>query len=389
MYIQPDQLHEILSPKRNCQRGLEEYIVNVHQGDKQKSHSKKGTGYSSTKKGKPDGYNVYYGYINNPVYRVGEEGNPGSLSYSSRHLTEANNTTTVLNPNESELHLLTNAIDSRSVLLPPVKWNQNWGYDRGDIPNQLTTTNEIFNQKEFLREYDDEVDLGYIQYQADGIANRYLPIYNRAHISTDEEPDGIHDHPTHDRYYGIGKRIVLPTGNSNMKIIEGIEGPTVEWMANNSGDNKKPIKEIGDIKNYVEESVESFGIENYQNVKLNNHKNQHKTLGKYGNPVPDAYGRLGGSLNRYEVLRNSSFNGVNTSSYLIPDTYRGLSTNINEGYQTVVNHHREFNKRPITVQTKFRGPSLHPTTNSQYYLMLWVTIGIVSVMVLGIAQKSS
>lgn len=363
MFIQNDQLHEILSPKLGCQRGLEEYIVNVHDGDKQKQHPR-----GSLNPAK-NGYEHDYGYINNPVYRVGIEGDPGPESYSSRHLQEH------LEVNESALHLLTNTIDSGSVLQGPIHWNQNWAYDRGDIPNITILQDsdddikgKIINQQELTQLYDEKVDLRYLDYQIDGINTRYLPIYDRAHISNDEEPDGIHEHPTHDRYYGIGIRKPIPKyGIQNMQLIEGFE--------NDDQRNGEPKVTANSVKLLKAEKQKK--IEGYQKVDLSNRRG----LGKYGNPVPDGYGRLGDSPYHYEVIRNSAFTGINSATYLVPTK----DIDIIENYQPS----KPFN---ITPKTTFRQLNsgtnlLHKNSNS--YLILWISIAAMSVLMLAMAQKYS
>src|SRR5437870_4962349 len=109
MFITARHLHEIMSPKKGCQRGLEEYISEQHFGDQQRPQE-----------GKPS-----YMYLNNPVYRVGTEGDPAPRAVSSRQDPYYTN----LKPNESMVHSLYPEIDSGSVFLSEEPWNLQWNSD--------------------------------------------------------------------------------------------------------------------------------------------------------------------------------------------------------------------------------------------------------------------
>src|SRR5579863_1302252 len=117
MFIQPHQLHEILSPKRGCQRGLEEYIVAQHRGDRQVYTGDEKPGYA---------------FMNNPVYRVGKEGDPSPGTWSSRTYPGPPPN---LKLSDSALHLLYPTIDSGSVFLSEQPWSSKWYSNMTNISN--------------------------------------------------------------------------------------------------------------------------------------------------------------------------------------------------------------------------------------------------------------
>src|SRR5215469_14349076 len=124
MWIQLHQFHEVFSPKKACQRGLEEYITRQEIGDKQIYNPS----YNE--------FNQSYLFFNNPIYRVGSEGDPAPGGLSSRAFAPD------LKPTESALHLLYPQIDSGSVHLPEKPWDMRWQSSRINIPNVTGTKEE-------------------------------------------------------------------------------------------------------------------------------------------------------------------------------------------------------------------------------------------------------
>jgi hypothetical protein len=135
MQISEKQRHEVLSPKKCRQRGLEEYITQQERGDK--------TIY--------DGKKHQYAFINNPVYRVFGDNDPAPFGLSSRHFAKP------LAPSESPLHLLNETVDSGGVFIPAKHWNNRWAATRVNIPNISATPAQVVKDKEKMLEYDYQI----------------------------------------------------------------------------------------------------------------------------------------------------------------------------------------------------------------------------------------
>ena len=157
-------------PKKACHRGLEEYIVDQHYGDQQRSEN-----------------GVMYMYLNNPVYRVGMEGDPAPNSVSSRKDSDSDFSV-------SSLHNVHPVIDSGSVFLSSVPWNKNWSYTRQDIPH-LTASDEMIEEKRDRRLEFNEMVSSKGLYNFDVASrSRVIPDYERIDQSVDRELSGLHDH---------------------------------------------------------------------------------------------------------------------------------------------------------------------------------------------------
>lgn len=157
-------------PKKACHRGLEEYIVDQHYGDQQRSEN-----------------GTMYMYLNNPVYRVGIEGDPAPNSVSSRKDSDPDFSV-------SSLHNVHPVIDSGSVFLSNVPWNKNWSYTRQDIPH-LTASDEIIEEKRTRRLEFNEMVSSKGLYDFDvASSSRIIPDYERIDQSVDRELSGLHDH---------------------------------------------------------------------------------------------------------------------------------------------------------------------------------------------------
>ncbi len=284
MYATKEQLKTIKVPKFDCQRGLERYIVDQHYGDK--------TNYSGK---------TSYLYFNNPIYRVGKEGDPGSNPLlTSRSLQKD------LKPNESALHTVHPTIDSGSVFLSERPWSQDWGYDREDMPNVIENDADVLKNESSIIDYNSHV-------QARDEANilwdrrsRDLPVYDNSKIWNDEEPDNVHNHLDHD--------------------------PTIS-----------PAPYIpGSPNSYIHPSKDSEMVENFTNIR-------DSRRGYYGLEVPDSKGRMGYHPRDFnfrpkgdERLLNLSTMLGNVGSLMTPIANRAVSgtfnsTNFNtvEGFQNV------------------------------------------------------
>lgn len=239
MYATDQQKQEIFIPKKACQRGLEGPIVATEYGDKQVYL----------------GYKPSYMYINNPIYRVGPEGQVTENAISSRMI---NNGTAVENLkfSDSALHLLYPTIDSGSVFLSEQPWNEYWDKNREGIPNTFVSQEKVEKHHLKTHEYNTVIDTKIAAREKEDQLNRYLPIYDSSTISNDEEPDGVHDHPHHKR------------GNNTFTMLKDPQR-LIEYYTDTSSGNGTPTKQ-----------------QNY---------------GKYGSPVPDGYARMGKEHNLYNL----------------------------------------------------------------------------------------
>lgn len=143
MLIQKEQLHQIMSPKKACQRGLEEYIVEQHFGDTAMIPDHKNN-------------NIVRGsfvYMNNPIYRVGAEGDPAPNGHSSRHNADKN-----IKLDESALHILHPTIDSGSNYIPKTHMNMYWSSDRKNIPRVIGKEDHVEKDNVEMEEYNRAVE---------------------------------------------------------------------------------------------------------------------------------------------------------------------------------------------------------------------------------------
>lgn len=172
MRILAHQFHEIASPKKANQRGLEEYITSQEKGDKQIYNSKKPA----------------YAFINNPVYRVGLEGDPAPQGLSSR-LPTFGATNFSLKPSESALHLLHPTIESGNVFITQKNWDSEWHPSRQNIENVMSSEQDVLLHKSKMNNYNESVATQIsIQNEYDR-KNRPVPLYDKNGIS--DSPNGI------------------------------------------------------------------------------------------------------------------------------------------------------------------------------------------------------
>lgn len=240
MFIQEHQLHEILSPKKGCQRGLEEYIVEQHWGDKQVFQG-------------GDNRRPSYMYFNNPIYRVGVEGDPAPNGISSRTIPRLDSIPN-LQLNESALHLLHPTIDSGSVFLSEKPWDSKWYYGRENIENVFGDEEAVERDREQTSVFNDFVERKRTSQQIKNWMNRSLPIYDQQRINDEESPDGVRERS-------------LPL-TSDMRGI--------------------PMSE--------EDSTKRRVIENYQGPKVS------AGYGAYGYPQPHGYATMGDNYRKYDVF---------------------------------------------------------------------------------------
>ena len=240
MFIQEHQLHEILSPKKGCQRGLEEYIVEQHWGDKQV--------FQGGKNRRPS-----YMYPNNPIYRVGSEGDPAPRSLSSRSIPQLDSNPN-LKLNESALHSLYPTIDSGSVFLSEKSWKSEWYYGRQNITNVFGDEEAVEIDKEKTNEFNDFVERKRTSQQIKNWMDRDLPIYDQQRINDEESPDGVRER-------------LLPSTSETRGL---------------------PMSEDDFIKKRI--------IENYEGPKVS------AGYGAYGYPQPHGYATMGDDYRKYNVF---------------------------------------------------------------------------------------
>lgn len=277
MFIQPDKLYEIMSPKKGCQRGLEEYIVGQHWGDKKLYHKGGNYGNSPHNPNNPHSYI----YLNNPIYRVGKEGDPAPGSLSSRSIYQLGDYQPGFSETESALHLLYPTIDSGSEYLYEKPWDMQWYYSRTNIPNQFGTAQEVENSFLDMRQYDDSVERKRVSNKISDWMNRPLPIYDQDRINDEDLPDGI-------------RQIELDKIRQDNSIpIVGNSPGKMQVTGNGT-----PV--LGNI-------------ENYSNLTGYN-TSPNAGIGAYGYPKPNAYATMGESKHRYDVFPGF-IPGVNVEYY--------------------------------------------------------------------------
>lgn len=275
MFIQPDKLYEIMSPKKGCQRGLEEYIVGQHWGDKKLYHP--GGDYSGSPHNSNNPHS--YMYLNNPIYRVGKEGDPAPGSLSSRSVYQLGDYEPGFSETESALHLLYPTIDSGSEYLYEKPWDMQWYYSRTNIPNQFGTPQEVSDSDLKMREYDDSVERKRASEKISDWMNRPLPIYDQDRINDEALPDGV-------RQIELG-----PIRHDNsIPIVGNSPGKTQVMGKNNSN-----------VENYT------TNLTGYNTVPS-------AGIGAYGYPRPNAYATMGESKHRYDLFPGF-IPGVNVEYY--------------------------------------------------------------------------
>ena len=261
MFIQEHQLHKILSPKKGCQRGLEEYIVEQHWGDKQVFQG-------------GDNRRPSYMYFNNPIYRVGVEGDPAPNGISSRSIPQLDSIPN-LKMNESALHLLHPTIDSGSVFLSEKPWDSNWYYGRENIENVFGDEEAVDRDTEQTSVFNDFVERKRTSHQIKNWMDRSLPIYDQQRINDEESPNGVRER-------------TLPS-TSDMRGI--------------------PMSE--------EDSTKKQLIENYQGPKVS------AGYGAYGYPQPHGYATMGDDYRKYDGFPGV-IPGVNVEHFGITQTNTNL-----------------------------------------------------------------
>ena len=274
MFIQPHQLPEILSAKKGCQRGLEEYIVQQHWGDK-KIYQPSNNIHSSQTNNSPQ-IPHSYGYLNNPVYRVGKEGDPAPEGLSSRHIYQLGDYQPGFTETESTLHLLYPTIDSGTQFSYEKPWDMDWYYSRSNIPNQLASPEEVAISKEKTNTYDDFVERRRASETISKWMNRPLPVYDQQRIDDELLPDSVRQVDLGSSLDEKGIPIIGNTVGKHQVTKDGVY--------------------VGGIENYVP------NVENYAHVSSNSNRTKPSAgLGAYGYPQPHGYAEVGASRHRYDV----------------------------------------------------------------------------------------
>jgi hypothetical protein len=286
MFIQRHQLPEIMSPKKGCQRGLEEYIVDQHWGDKKLYHQGGGTHAHGTN---PNADHSYM-YFNNPIYRVGKEGDPAPDGLSSRHIYQIGDNREGLSETESALHLLYPTIDSGSEHMYEKPWDMDWYYSRTNIPNVFASPQQVAEVKDEMMAYDDSVERKRTSNIISDWMARPLPIYDQDRINDEALPDGV-------------RQIQLGDVRTDKPI------PIV-------GNTPGKHQQIGVIRSgaYVRDSRTI--IENYTPTNLTGGTNTSPSagIGAYGYPKPYGYASVGASRHHYDVFPGY-VPGVNVEYY--------------------------------------------------------------------------
>lgn len=271
MWIQPHQFHEIFSPKKACQRGLEEYITQAEQGDKQIYHPP----YHENKPA--------YLFFNNPVYRVGSEGDPAPGGLSSRAFAPK------LKPTESPVHLLYPTIDSGDVFYEQKPWDLRWQSSRINIPNVSATSEEINDQNQKMSLYDDSITERLAAQDYKDRHDRLVPIYDQQRISDeDNNPDGVHT-----REYPPGYN-----QGYNWRPVEKDGVPAVV----SSGGPALPIP-LDSIPNTNPRVIEGYTSVKSVNPSSSSTRNKRfGDLGYYGYPQPSGYATVGDNPSQYDIF---------------------------------------------------------------------------------------
>lgn len=255
MFIQLHQLPEIISPKKGCQRGLEEYIVDQHWGDK-KIYHEGGVSQQDVNVNDPS-----YVYLNNPIYRVGKEGDPAPGSLSSRSIYQIGDNQEGLTETESALHLLYPTIDSGIQFAYQKPWDMHWYYSRTNIPNMLGTSEQVAESQNRTRVYDDSVERKRASHMISDWMNRPLPIYDQQRVADELLPDGV-----------------------RQLEMDGVL-------------NKKGIPIVGNTPGEHQVTGNTH-TENYNGPHV---KVPSAGYGAYGYPQPHGYATVGDSKHKYDV----------------------------------------------------------------------------------------
>jgi|SRR5579862_348398 len=268
MFVTEEQLKYIDVPKKNCQRGLEEYVVSSHPGDKQVTISKKPS----------------YRYMNNPIYRVGVEGDPAPQALSSRLFGPRRQ------QQESILHTLYPAIDSGSINIPDKAWDQRWYYGRGNIPNVLESQERVDIDKNKMESYNQAVTKKITDQMIDNQVNRYIPVYDESRINDLEVPDGMSVRSFGNDKFSSFIDEDIPN-NPNIPVLSPI---TTTFGEPKLAVDKNRVDILGKPK-----------IENYIDVRPMPKpvsSNINNKYGHYGYPQPSGYASMGDHKHKYEVF---------------------------------------------------------------------------------------
>lgn len=285
MFVTEQQMQYIDVPKRNCQRGLEEYVVSSHPGDKQVTVSKKGS----------------YRYMNNPIYRVGNEGDPAPQALSSRLFGLERQ------QHETTLHTLYPAIDSGSLNIPDKAWDQRWYYSRGNIPNVLESQQRVDIDKDKMESYNEAVAKKLTDQLIENQTNRYIPVYDESRISDSEVPDGMSV-----RSFGNNKF----SSYIDEDVPNNPNTPVLTPITTTFGEPKLTVQ-----RNRVD-ILGKPKIENYIDVRPTPKpvsSNINNKYGHYGYPQPSGYASMGEHKHKYEVFPKTPvleyFNQRNKKNY--------------------------------------------------------------------------
>jgi hypothetical protein len=314
MFVQPHQFEHIAVPKKACQRGLEEYVVASHPGDKQTSSEK-----------------TPYLYLNNPIYRVGPEGDPAPGSLSSRQFQA------ILKPTQSQLHSLHPTIDSGTVFLPEVPWDNRWTYQRDNIPNNTGNSHQYsphqlnadaMDNTFQLDDYDWFVGKTLHDWDEKEKMTRYLPIYDQAGINDKLVPDGVHVEP----YYQPPMFKPPPFSGNNLPprtiLTENFQKEHGKMNVEKKGEKKR--------ENYINmrdrDSVRSKLRPNFNGYPK---PTNYATIGQtddiyYVSPYPELsnFSRTGGDIEKTDGVAGVYANRVDRSGV---NVYENLSNSFKLG----------------------------------------------------------
>lgn len=317
MFITERQFRDISVSKKSCQKSLEEYVVASHMGDK-KEYARQYASRGSS----PHKDSAGYIYLNNPIYRVGPEGDPSPGSLSSRHFQQD------IKPTESMLHSLYPTIDSGSIFLTEKPWDNRWRYQRDNIPN--STEDDISDQRLFsdivyqdasLDNYDENVRKYLNDWDEKEKQTRYLPIYDQAGINDKLVPDGVHQTQFYVPPPPIPKLSdQLPPGTHLIENYAGTkedrEGKLNKVLLGKSNTNNKPCHLNSPCEFRPSHKGEGL-IENYQgpgNGSMRNNTSgtssgsrstMNNRNGYYGYPKPSIYATMGETDGIYYVSPQS------------------------------------------------------------------------------------
>ncbi len=262
-------MHKIMSPKKQCQRGLEEYITTQEQGDKQV--------YTGEKPA--------YLFMNNPIYRVGIEGDPAPNGLSSRLWSPWNR----LNPTESPVHSLYPTIDTGSVFLSEKPMDMRWSSNRNNIPNVTATPQQVGEHNAEMEAYDQSIAEKLAIRDAKDRRNRLVPVYDLQGIANQRVPDGVHEYPYDAPYQNtFGPIIPSAPGMRSVEASPKMLGKrlSADVASVLSDDPRVPVLSPTQV---MINSTTNDNIEHYTHVSGVGY-------GKYGYPQPSGYATVGTSL---------------------------------------------------------------------------------------------